>query len=132
MTSTARACRALNKAGRPCQAHALPGSEWCLHHDPALELDRRAARIAGGKARQGRRIGPVGPPAERVQLETVRDVVKLIEQEVNETLQLERSLNRARTIGYLAAVASKAIEISEIERRIEELERRNANVPPAP
>lgn len=123
MTAIARECKALNKAGQPCQAHALPGSEWCLHHDPARELQRRAARAKGGRARHGRKLGAVAP-SQPVAVASIADIVTLLEAEINAVLTLDKSLNRARTIGYLAAVASKALEVSELETRLNELEGR--------
>jgi hypothetical protein len=125
--STGRPCQALNKRGEPCQAPARPDSEYCPHHDPARELARRVERARGGRARHGRTVGPVGGPAPAVELGSLADVVELLRQEIGEVLTLERSLHRGRTIGYLASVAARALESTELERRLAELEKAHAD-----
>ena len=64
----------------------------------------------------------VGSNAGTVSLETVGDVVRLLEASVRDVLQLENSVSRARCIGYLASVAVKALEVSSLEERIQRLE----------
>jgi hypothetical protein len=123
VTSPRRPCEALTKRGEPCQAPALLDSSYCPHHDPARELARRAERARGGRARHGRTIGTVGGLAVPVELATLADVVELLRQEITAVRQLESSFNRGRTIGYLASVAARALEASELESRLAELER---------
>ena len=118
---TAKRCRAVNKDGTPCQAYALAGSDYCFQHDPARAAERRDARRRGGRARHGRHIGPVGQ-AEPVALETMGDVAGLIRRTIYDTLQLENSLQRARTIGYLANLFLKALDMANLEERIAAIE----------
>ena len=118
---TAQECQATTQTGAPCHAFAVAGSDYCFHHDPAHAAQRRAARRKGGRARHGRLIGPIRPP-EPVTLETMRDVTLLLKRTINETLQLENSLHRARTIGYLAGFVLKALEMTTLEERVAALE----------
>ena len=118
---TAKRCRAVNQDGTPCQAYALAGSDYCFQHDPARAAERRDARSKGGRARHGRHIGPVGQ-AEPVALETMGDVAGLIRCTIYDTLQLENSLQRARTIGYLANLFLKALDMANLEERIAAIE----------
>jgi hypothetical protein len=119
---TAPKCQAITKDGTPCQAYAVEGSDYCFHHDPAQAAHRRAARSKGGRARHGRHIGPVGQ-AEPVELDTMADVATLLRQAINDTLKLENSLQRARTIGYLAGHFLKALDMAALEQRVIALER---------
>ena len=57
-------------------------------------------------------------------LKTAADVLRLLEEQV-EAVRVEReagTLEKARTIGYLAGVALKAIEAGNLAARIEMLE----------
>ena len=122
MTSTGRRCKATTKSGDPCAAYAGDGSDYCFWHDPAKAEERKAARQRGGQARHGRNvIPPTG--GEPVEIRQVGDVLPLLERAVNDLLALENSIARARAIGYLAGVAIKTLEVSELAERVAELER---------
>ena len=56
-------------------------------------------------------------------LETVGQIRRLIEIAVLDTLGLENSIARSRTLAYLAHVALKLLEVGEVEDRIGALER---------
>ena len=114
-------CQATAKKGTPCNAYAVAGSAYCFQHDPALAARRRQARSKGGLARHGRHIGPVGQ-AQPVPLDTMADVVALLQWAINQTRQLENSLHRNNTIGSLAAQLMKAFDMAALEGRLAELE----------
>jgi hypothetical protein len=118
---TAPKCKAITKDGTPCQAYALAGSDYCFHHDPAQSAQRCEARSKGGHARHGRHVGPVGQ-AEPVELDTMADVAALLRHVINDTLKLENSLQRARTIGYLSGLFLKALDMAALEQRVIALE----------
>lgn len=120
MSSTT--CRATKKNGAPCQAYAGTGSEYCFSHDPALAVKRAAARSAGGKARHGRKVGTTGQ-AGPVEVENVADVCTLLCATINDVLLLENSLQRSRTIGYLAGIIIRAFEIGEMQQQLEAIHR---------
>lgn len=121
MTSTAKSCKATTKRGGPCAAYALPHSDFCFHHDPACSRERNEARRKGGRARHGRKI-QVAADVPSVALQEVRDVLPLLSQAIRDVLLLENSIARARAIGYLAGVAVRALELSELEDRVAALE----------
>jgi hypothetical protein len=50
------------------------------------------------------------------------DVAALLQQAINDTLKLENSLQRARTIGYLAGHFLKALDMAALEQRVIALE----------
>ncbi len=96
-----RPCKAHNKRGEPCGSYAVTGSDFCMNHDPARAAQMAAARVKGGRARHGRTVGPTAAPGQTVRLESVGDVLRLIERAVNDALAMENSLSRARTLGTL-------------------------------
>jgi hypothetical protein len=117
----ARKCQATTQDGRECQAYAVEGSDYCFFHDPERAAESRLARSKGGSARHGRLIGPVGQ-AEPVELQSMADVAALLQQTINDTLQLENSLYRSRTLGYLAGYYIRALDMAALERRVAALE----------
>jgi len=130
-------CTATNRDGSPCNGYAVTDSDYCFHHDPARAAQRLLARSKGGRARHGRHIGPVGQTgpvrlAEPVALNTMTDVAALLQDAINTTLQLENSIHRARTVGYLAGLLMKALDFSTLEERLTQVERALNLRAPAP
>jgi hypothetical protein len=119
VTSTSKRCQATTGRGQPCQAWSCNGSEYCFWHDPDRLQDRAAARRRGGQARHGRSVIASGDP---VTIESLGDLVELVNRAINDVLLLENSIARARALGYLAGVAITALQQSEIERRLAALE----------
>lgn len=119
--TTGHGCQALNARGGPCSAAALSGREYCFYHDPERAVERVAAQAKGGHARHGRTLGPAAPHAA-ISVATTADIVKLVERAINDALSLENSLQRARTVGYLALAACKAMELNELADRVAALE----------
>lgn len=126
LTSTAsvgRLCSARRRDGSPCRAWALAGSEYCLSHSPEAAPALAASRRKGGAARHGRSIGETGgaPP---VKLETVEDALQLLSRAATDALLCELSLARSRTLASVVFTWAKVWESSELERRVQALERR--------
>ena len=78
------------------------------------------ARRLGGLRR--RREVAVSGAFDFVGLETVGDIRRLLEVTVLDTLGLENSIARARTLAYLATTAIKLLEVGELEQRLAALE----------
>jgi len=110
----------------PCQSPAR-ASGYCWAHDPTVAAERAAARSAGGKARHGRAIryipsdGPE-PTAQTITITSAADVLALVNAAVADAMSMERSLNRARTLGSLAETALKVFQAVELEERVKALE----------
>lgn len=127
MASTAKApgrpCKGISKAsGQACKGFCLPGSDYCIAHDPNSGALRAKARRAGGKARHGRKIGTTGITEALIELHTVGDVLSVLQRVINDAFSMEKSLARSRTIGSLCTVAIKAIEVGEHEQRLAAIE----------
>ncbi len=123
VTTTNHLCKATRRDGRACQAYAGE-SGFCLAHDPARAGEIAEARRKGGKARHGRKLGDVRTPPAAVTLGSMSDVLALLERTAGDSLQLENSLNRARTLTYIAQTWAKCFEVSELERRLAAVEQR--------
>lgn len=100
-----------------CKAPALKLDEYCYWHSENTKEQRKRSARKGGS----RKLLQV----ESVPIETVEDVKRIISEAINE-LRLapsESLVSKARAIGYLASVLMDAIEKSDMEKRISELER---------
>jgi len=116
-----RACKALREDGGRCQAPPLLESDLCLMHSPEHADEMAEARRLGGLRR--RREKTVSGAYDFEGLADVGQVQRLLEIAVSDTLSLENSVARSRTLAYLAQVALKALEVGQLAERIDALER---------
>jgi hypothetical protein len=68
-----------------------------------------------------------GEPPDAVRLDGPGDVLDVIRSAVAAELALPNSSKRNRTLGSLAGVALRALEVGELEGRLAALEERLAN-----
>lgn len=127
--SRVTSCEALTTNGERCQAPPLRGGRFCFHHDPSKAAAREEARRRGGKAAHG--MDPEAPRPE-VKLRAIGDVLRLFEVASSDILQQPASLGRARALAYLGGHILRALELSELERRIAALEQRAKEPEPQP
>jgi hypothetical protein len=116
-----RTCKALKDDGSRCQAAPLHGGQFCLMHSPEHAEEMAEARRLGGLRR--RREKAVSGAYDFEGLADVVQVRRLLEIAVLDTLSLENSVARSRTLAYLAQVALRALEVGDLAERIEALER---------
>jgi hypothetical protein len=116
----ARQCQFRMPDGRLCRAAPLLGEDFCFWHSPAHEADAQEARRLGGLRR--RRERTVAGAYEFEGLSTVPDIRRLLEVAALDTLSLENSVARARTLAYLAQTALKCLEVGDLEERVHALE----------
>lgn len=112
-------CKAKKPDGSDCQAVALPGSEYCFFHDPAKAERRREAQSLGGRHNHMKTLSSDAPDVE---IETIQDTIPLLTETINQVRKGEIDPRVANSIGYLANVIIKAVEQSDIEKRLEEIE----------
>jgi hypothetical protein len=115
-----RTCKAFRDDGRACGAAPLTDGEFCLWHDPAHAEEVAEARRLGGLRR--RRETAVAGAYSFDGLGSVPQIRRLVEVAVIDTLGLENSIARARTLAYLAQTATKLLETGELEERLEAVE----------
>ena len=89
-------------------------------HSPEHTEEMAEARRLGGLRR--RREVAVSGAYEFAGLESVADIRRILEVAVLDTLGLENSIARARTLAYLAMTAIKLLETGELEDRLAYLE----------
>jgi hypothetical protein len=94
-------------------------SEQCFFHDPATAATRAAARKAGGAKGKAVVLLADTPNAP---LDTVGDVVLLLGTTVNQVRRGELDPKVANAVGYLTGILLKALEVGEVERRLEAVE----------
>jgi hypothetical protein len=95
-------------------------SDYCWAHDPANAEAAAEARRMGGLRRK--REGTVAEAYHFAGLSHVKDIRRLIEIAVPDTLGMENSLQRSRTLAYLAQTALKSLEVGEVQDRLAVLE----------
>ena len=115
-----RTCKAFRDDGRACGAAPLTEGDFCLWHDPAHAEEVAEARRLGGLRR--RRETALAGTYAFDGLGTVGQIRRLVEVAVIDTLGLESSIARARTLAYLAQTATKLLEVGELEDRLEAVE----------
>ena len=115
-----RTCAYRYDDGRSCKAAPLRDSDFCLWHDPEHAEQVAESRRLGGSRR--RREVTLSGVYDLESVITVRDIQRLVEIAVMDTLALENSVQRNRTLAYLAQTALRTIEVGEQEERIRTLE----------
>ncbi len=115
-----RVCKAVKDNGSQCEAAPLTDGEHCFWHSPEhAEEVAEAGRLGGLRRRKEKAVSGA---YDIEGLETVSEIRRLIEIAVLDTLGLENSIARSRTLAYLAQVALKALEVGAFEERLRALE----------
>jgi hypothetical protein len=89
-------------------------------HSPEHAQEAQEARKLGGLRRK--REATVSGAYDFEGVDTISDIRRIIEIAIVDTLAMENSLSRNRTLAYLVMVALKALEIGDLEERITVLE----------
>ena len=127
-----RRCQFIMPDGTMCRSSPLIGEDLCLFHSPSHAEEAAEARRLGGLRRRKEKtlVGAYDFPG----LRTVPDIQRLLEIATLDTLALENSVARSRTLAYLGQTALKCLEVGELEERLETLEAalRSRDLPPTP
>jgi len=117
---TDRICTFKKASGERCGSPPLRDGDFCLWHDPQHADEVTEARKIGGSRRKRERTVAVAYDFEG--LTSTDSIRRLIEIAVVDTLSLDNSVNRNRTLAYLAQSAIKLLGQGEHEDRIQALE----------
>lgn len=110
-------CLFLKSDKTSCNANAITGDNYCFWHSKQTKEQRNQAVMDGGlspKRSYGR--------DDDITINNTQDVLKLIEQTINDLRKNKTSSKLANAIGYLSGIALKTLEQGDLERRIETLE----------
>ncbi len=125
-----RACTFEMAEGRPCRAAPLRTEPFCFWHSPDTAEEQAEARRLGGLHRRKKRTlatiyGFNG-------LRSVEDHQALLETLTIETMGLENSIARNRTVAGFLGIGAKLLEVGDLATRVEQLEAIRAREKPAP
>jgi hypothetical protein len=112
-------CQAINRDGKQCRAHALKGKQYCLMHDPESKNQLKDFARQGGlvKKKVQAYLSPIEFTGD------IKEVLDLLVDTINRVRSNTMPARTANTIGYLANVMIKALEITEIDNRLKQVER---------
>lgn len=117
---TRRMCAAHGPTGEPCQSPPLHDSDYCFMHSPEHAQEAQDARKLG-HLRQ-KREATLSGAYDVESLETMKGIRRILQIALMDTLSIDNSLSRNRTLAYLVMVALKIKEVGEIEERLAALE----------
>lgn len=115
-----RACGFSKEDGETCGAAPVHDSDFCFWHSPEHAEEAAEARRLGGLRR--RKEKAVSDAYDFEGLESVANIRRLLEVAVLDTLSLENSVARSRTLAYLAQVSVNLLEKGELEERLAAVE----------
>ena len=124
MAAGVRHCDAITDGGEPCRAAPLRDAPYCFWHSPDHQQEAQEARRLGGVRR--RREGTIAGVYEVEGVQTPRQIQRIVEIAILDTLELPNSVARNRTLGALVQTAQRVIEANELEARLAALEARHA------
>lgn len=113
-------CSGTNKQGERCRARALPGSDFCISHDPNRVVELAEWRRKGGRAKSNKaRIRKQLPDA----VLTPAELQGLLSKAIRDVLAGTLEPGPANAAGGLARALVTIQESAELEQRLTELER---------
>ena len=115
-----RACKSSNSGGEPCQAPPLRDADFCRFHSPDHAKEVAEARRLGGLRRRRERTVSLAYDFDGIG--TIEQLRRVVEIAILDTLGMENSVARSRTLAYLAQVGMKALEVAEFDERVRKLE----------
>ena len=104
-----RSCQHVKDNGEPCQAPPLRDQSYCFWHSPTTMDEAAEAQRLGGLRR--RRERAVAGAYEFDGLESAESILRLLEIATLDTLSLENSVSRSRTLAYLVQTALRILEV---------------------
>jgi hypothetical protein len=115
-----RQCVVIKPDGKPCGARPLRERPYCFMHDPdEAERVAEARRLGGNRRRHESTLETV---YDLETLDTAAGIQRLIEIAVDDALALDAGIGRIRLLLTAATAATRLLETTNFEGRIEALE----------
>ena len=117
----AATCAAKRTDGKACHCAALPDDPYgmCFWHSPDRAGQRVKAQIAGGHTRQ-HAVGVRNAPT--VHLESVDEVRQVLADVITKVRRGQLDPKSANSLRYLLALGLRAVELTNLDRRLRTLE----------
>jgi hypothetical protein len=110
-------CQMKKRDGKQCKARALAGKKYCaLHAQPG-----RAAEL-GSKGGRRRAVYSASDLREFAAPKTAADLCELLAESIVEMRAGKLDPKVANALGYLGASLLRALEVADVERRLDLLE----------
>lgn len=110
-------CQFIKDNGEQCEAIAMKDATFCFTHNPETQEEKHLAVVKGGENSRKSVLG-----LESIAVQTPQQVVVLLESTINGVRSGEVPPNIANTIGYLAGHMLKALEVFNLDQRLEMVE----------
>lgn len=117
---SARACSFVKENGEPCGAAPMRDGDYCFWHCPEHAADAAEASRLGGLRRRKERITTGVYDLEG--FGSVEGIRRFLEIAALDTVALDNSVARSRTMAYIAQVGLKVLQVGELEKRVQALE----------
>ena len=113
-------CEFIKTNGVKCEAHAIKGSEFCYFHNPDIsDEEKKEAQSNGGKTK----ALTLKEPLPELVLAEPADTVLLIADTISRVRAGKLDIRTANCLGFLSDKLLKAFEVSQLNSRVEIIER---------
>ncbi|MDP9236230.1 MAG: hypothetical protein M3P30_02340 [Chloroflexota bacterium] len=113
-------CQAQRGDGGACRMHPLTGSMYCWSHDPTHAAEAAEARRRGGLRKSKEQAIRGAYDVEG--MHTLEDIRRVAEIAIVDTLLLDNSAGRSRTLLWGCGLLLRLVEVSEVEGRLQAFE----------
>ena len=117
---TRRLCAFRKPSGEHCHSPPLMNNEFCRMHSPEHIKEVQESRRLGGLRRK--RESTISNAYQFKSLNNINGIRRIVEVAIMDTLAMENSIPRNRTLAALVQVALHTLEVGDIEARIAALE----------
>lgn len=111
-------CQYLKPNNEQCEANAMFETVYCFSHNPESQEAKIMAVTKGGKALR-KNYEPLPP----IDLSDSKSVVTLLTTTISQVRAGTIELRVANCVGFLASHLIKALELSDLENRVTEIEK---------
>ncbi|MBD3300056.1 MAG: hypothetical protein GF347_01765 [Candidatus Moranbacteria bacterium] len=112
-------CKFIKQNNKQCNAQAMNNSDYCYLHNPDIsDKEKKEIQRRGGQNRLTINTNPLPP----VDIRIPEDVVLLLAETINKVRAGEMDTKTANCIGILSGHIIKAIEITDLTKRLEIIE----------
>ncbi len=115
-----RRCQGTNSRNEPCGAPPLRDDEFCFQHSDTTTEEAAQARELGGRRR--RREGTLRTAYDVDGIASVEDLQRVLSVALLDTLALENSMARNRTLVYLVEIGRRLFETGALAERVAAVE----------